>query len=133
VLAALVMGVCACDDVSKRYATLQDAKADDMSAKGWLPEVLPPSSRDLRISINLDLNVSFGEFHFDPGEFKLLVSRLHPYARSHSPFVNFDDKVKDFVEDGYPVYEFTEDGSKWVFFCKPDRAVCTYSMWVSRS
>jgi hypothetical protein len=133
VLAALAIGALGCDDVSKRYATLQDAKADEFFSKGWLPDVLPPSSRDFRVANNLDLNVSFGEFHFDPADFRLLVSKLHPYAKSPCPFVNFDDKVKHSIEDGYPVYEFTQDDSKWVFFCKPDRGACEYTMWVNRS
>jgi hypothetical protein len=132
-LTALVVGACDFADVSKHYATVQDARADELFGKGWLPDILPPSCRDIHVSNDLDLNISSGEFHCDRSEFPALVSRLHGYRPSYTPLANLEGEVKHFIAAGYPVYEFTEDGSKWVFFCKPERGVCEYTMWVRRS
>jgi hypothetical protein len=34
--------------------------------RGWLPDIVPDSSREITINNDLDLNLSKGEFFFDP-------------------------------------------------------------------
>ena len=44
--------LCSCDVVTSKYATLADARNDRLFERGWLPDILPPSTRE--ISVNPD-------------------------------------------------------------------------------
>src|SRR5688572_19822129 len=73
----LVLVLVACDsDVKSHYLTVEDARRDGLLERGWLPDVLPPSARDIDVSNNLDINTSTGSFKFNPAEYQLLVSKL---------------------------------------------------------
>src|SRR4029450_10463956 len=107
-----MVAACSGDVVTDRYATLQDARADEVFGRGWLPDVLPPSSHDIRTSNDLDLNTSVGEFSFLPGEFELLRRRLLPYANPDDPFTDaFDSKVARHVSAGHPGFSEHHNGS----------------------
>ncbi len=133
IIVLLTLTLAACGDVvTSRYATLQDARADQLFERGWLPDLLPPSAHDIRTSNNLDLNTSSGEFSFSPADSKLLAARLSPYASPQCPFVNLDSEVKSHLGRGYPAYQYFEDHTTWVFLCRPERGECDYVMWLSR-
>jgi len=120
------------DVVTSRYGSLEEARADHLFERGWLPDVLPPSAHGIRTSNDLDLNTSEGEFYFSPSEFPLLSARLSPYAEPHSPFTSLASSVKNHVKRGHPAYQYVEDGSTWVFMCMPERGECEYVMWLER-
>jgi len=46
------------DVVTDDYVTYKDAVKDNLFIRGWLPEILPQSTRDIRTENNLDLNTS---------------------------------------------------------------------------
>jgi hypothetical protein len=77
VLTALVLAACDSDVVSSHYATLAQARANQLFDKGWLPDVLPPSTYDIRTSNDVERNTSVGEFRFAPTE--LLFTRDRKY------------------------------------------------------
>ncbi len=60
--AAAILALSSCEKVTKRYATLDDARRDRLFERGWLPDILPPSARDIRVTSDLDVNSSEGEF-----------------------------------------------------------------------
>jgi hypothetical protein len=61
-----VLGLCGCSDVViKEYPTRADAITDQLFERGWLPSIIPPSSYEIRVESNLDLNVGEGHFSFD--------------------------------------------------------------------
>jgi hypothetical protein len=131
--AVVAASACAGDVVSNHYVSLQDARADRLFERGWLPDLLPPSSRDIRVVADLDTNVSSGEFHFAPGEFSSLSAKLHAYTKGPSPLVSLQSDVDGFIAKGYEAYEFADTQGKWVFLCKPDRGVCEYRSWLRSS
>lgn len=66
-----------CDDsVALGYSTRAEAEAETLFARGWLPGIIPSSSRMIRMRNDLDLNISRGEFQFDPSEHDSFVSKL---------------------------------------------------------
>jgi hypothetical protein len=133
-LITLTAAVCGCDTVTSRYDTLAQAQADGVFGRGWLPDVLPPSSHDIRVSNDLDLNTSEGVFFFAPKEFAVLQARLTPWSKSAHPFTSsFDSEIERHTAAGYPASEYSDDDSTWVFLCKPDRGECTYTMWLRRA
>ena len=58
------------------YSTRAAAEAESPFARGWLPEIIPPSSRQISMRNDLDLNISNGEFSFDQSEHDVFVSQL---------------------------------------------------------
>jgi len=134
-LALVVLAAIAgCDTVTSRYDNLAQARADDLFERGWLPDVLPPSSRDIRVSNDLNLNISEGGFRFAPTEFALLQTRLNPLSDAAHPFTRaFDDRIKSHLQAGEPAYQYEDEASTWIFLCNRGRGECTYVMWVRRS
>ncbi len=130
----LVLIGCGMDVVTSRYGTLAEARADRLFDRGWLPDVLPPSTYDIRTSNDVAQNTSVGEFHFAPTEFALLKARLQPYASSGHPFGrDFERDLHAQIAAGHPAYQFAEGGSTWVFLCNSDAGRCKYTMWLKRS
>lgn len=120
----LVLLLVACDsDVKSHYVTIEDARRDGLFERGWLPDVLPPSARDIDVSNNLDINTSAGDFKFNPAEYQLLVSKLRPKTA-----------VTEMTDRGsYREYEYSEEGYRWVFSCSETKGHCQYEMGPSRN
>jgi hypothetical protein len=119
-----------CDVVTSRYRTLAAARADNLFKRGWLPDILPPSSHSIRTSNNLDLNTSEGEFSFLSSEYSLFADRLRQYsATMRTPFVGFETEIAEMQADGFHAAFFQNDRSLWLFFCEPERTRCEYTMW----
>jgi hypothetical protein len=120
------------DAVTTRYATLQEARADHLFERGWLPDLLPPSTHDLRVITHVELNNATGEFRFEPAEFEAFSKALVPYAKLKSPFTGFADSVDAHLHRGHPALQYVAEGNTWVFLCKPADGACSYAMWLSR-
>lgn len=109
VLAAVApVSLTRCDVVTSRYATLDDARKDRLFKRGWLPDVLPASSRNIRVSNNADTNHSKGGFSFDPADFSAFAARLRP--------------------TGDATFEYAAGTNTWLFSCYSGRGHCRYSM-----
>ena len=106
---AAFLSLSSCSDVvTRKYATLDDARRDRLFERGWLPDILPPSARQIRVSSNVDVNTADGEFSFDPKDFAVFTARLRPR------------------KDGS--FEFSVDRNTWVFSCDSGHTYCHYSM-----
>ncbi|MCC7249760.1 MAG: hypothetical protein IT473_14150 [Lysobacter sp.] len=129
VLAAFVCacGVLPSDIVEHTYPTLADARRDNLFDKGWLPDILPPSTVGIRTENNLDVNTSFGEFSFAPEEAPLLMAKLK-WGAAPMRFVDWDETVKEYADDGYAAWSYRDDDTMWTFFCDFSIARCEYSM-----
>jgi hypothetical protein len=78
-LAACAVLIAACGDnvVSASYATLAEARTAGAVERGWIPEGLPASARDMREAHDRDSNRRWGLFSFDSsdaGALKALLS-----------------------------------------------------------
>lgn len=108
--------VCGCDSsVPLSYATRGEAEAERLFARGWLPEVIPPSSRNISMRNDLDLNISNGEFSFDPLD--------------HEPFVRRLERVPSRDEDGCPAYALGD----WIFWIPAGKNHCRFHMRLNRN
>jgi len=128
-LALLVSG---CDVVTTTYPTYNDAKGRELFAKGWLPDIIPASSKSIRTSNDLDVNTSEGEFYFDPKDAARFASKLKPYTKGGDPFVDFEKRVRKMEADGYTAYKYSAEDTVWVFFCDSKKGHCFYDMWLVR-
>jgi hypothetical protein len=119
------------DIVTSRYASAMEARADQLFARGWLPDILPPSSHDIRTSNNLDVNTSEGEFSFAPSEYTQFAARVGPGPLlDKDPHATSENRILKMRNNGHTVSTYTEANSTWVFFCKPESGHCKYEMWL---
>ena len=123
------------DVVERTYASLDAARQDQLFDGGWLPDVLPPSTSQIHLENDLNLNTSSGSFNFSAGEWPLLQSRLTSGALT-APFVDWNDTVEGYRRTGFVPWHHTEkDGnwtSHWVFFCNHPVGRCEHFMWMRR-
>lgn len=120
------------DVVTSRYASIAAARADNLFDRGWLPDILPPSANAIRTSNDLDLNTSEGEFSFVPSDYSFLASRFQQSTAANTPFANFEKRVARMQNKGFLLGTYAEEKTTWVFFCKPEKGYCEYTMWLSR-
>ncbi|WP_235318649.1 hypothetical protein [Lysobacter sp. A03] len=122
----LVLLGCAPTTVTSRYVTLDEAKADRLFERGWLPDILPPSTNTIRTENDLDLNLSEGEFSFVPAEAEPLFGKLSPGA----PSAIVLQTVSSYRRRGYSAWSYRDEDSTWAFFCQESKGHCEYLMWL---
>ena len=118
-VASLILSACVlsgCDkSVPLNYSTRAQAEAESLFARGWLPEIIPPSSRDISMRNDLDLNTSTGEFCFD--------------AADHAGFVTHLDRASQRDEGGSTAYVFQD----WIFLIDGDKNHCRFFMRLTQN
>ena len=133
IVTAIAVAGCTSDIVTSRYATLAEARADHLFERGWLPDVLPPSARNIRTTNNVDLNTSVGEFEVSTSDLPLLESKVQPLAKLASPFTDeFEREIRTHVKSGGLAYQYTKEPYTWAFLCSPVDGRCEYTMWPVR-
>ncbi len=123
------LAILGCDTVSHRYPTLDDARKDRLFERGWLPDILPPSAKNIYTENNLDVNTSEGEFYFDFADHRGFQARLRPYTSLKSPYFDLEDYVRRKTQEGYAAGQYTSEDSVWVFLCSEAKTHCVYRMW----
>jgi hypothetical protein len=104
-----------CDDsASLSYHTRAEAEADRPLARGWLPQIVPASSKEIKMTNDLDLNISNGSFQFD--------------ASDHDAFVAHLTRTPEDDRDGSAAYSYKD----WTFWISPDKSGCRFHMRLSR-
>lgn len=121
---ALLLGGSCLDVVTSRYETRAAAEADRLFERGWLPAILPSSSRNIRTRNDLDSNHSEGEFAFAPEEAAAFIRQLR---RMHPAEVSGTDGVR-FLERGYWPHAYQDEDAEWIFFLNAEQGHCEYRM-----
>lgn len=118
-VAFLIFAACllsGCDEsVPLNYSTRSEAEAESLFARGWLPEIIPQSSRNISMRNDLDLNISNGEFSFDQSD--------------HDEFVSQLERVPSRDESGSLAYSYED----WVFWVAGGKDHCRFHMRLSRN
>ncbi|EHI9274367.1 hypothetical protein ACCH70_004605 [Vibrio vulnificus] len=94
-LLLLVLTGCS-DIVQSHYDNYQQAKADQLFERGWLPDVLPVSTTQIEVANDLDNNTSQGSFVIAEKEMGQFLSQLQPLETANQ-------------------YRFESDNSVWIF------------------
>ncbi|NBQ69723.1 MAG: hypothetical protein EBU46_13230 [Nitrosomonadaceae bacterium] len=111
--------------VDSEYDTLEDARKDGLFGRGWLPDILPESSKDIRVSNNLDINTSDGEFSFNASDYAEFSSRVIRY-RSGMAGLEEIDRESHLAPEGLDAFIYLEGEYVWAFFCNKTLAHCQY-------
>ncbi len=94
-LLLLVLAGCS-DIVQSHYDNYQQAQADRLFERGWLPDVLPVSTTQIEVANDLDSNTSQGSFVIAEKEMAQFLSQLQPLETANQ-------------------YRFESDNSVWIF------------------
>ncbi|EHU9456068.1 hypothetical protein KZY41_004638 [Vibrio vulnificus] len=94
-LLLLVLAGCS-DIVQSHYDNYQQAQADQLFERGWLPDVLPVSTTQIEVANDLDNNTSKGSFVIAEKEMAQFLSQLQPLETANQ-------------------YRFESDNSVWIF------------------
>ncbi|EKA7349179.1 hypothetical protein OL320_004748 [Vibrio vulnificus] len=94
-LLLLVLTGCS-DIVQSHYDNDQQAQADQLFERGWLPDVLPVSTTQIEVTNDLDNNTSQGSFVIAEKEMGQFLSQLQPLETANQ-------------------YRFESDNSVWIF------------------
>lgn len=130
-LCAAVAG-CETHVAEDRYPTLADARADHVFERGWLPDLLPPSSVDIHTVNNLDVNTSTGSFRFLSSEGATFLGRLTSGAPAEAPVSDWPSILTDYKQRGFTTWSYREDDAHWAFFCLGSAGKCEYTTWSTR-
>lgn len=104
---------CHSDVVTSRYTTYQEAIADNIFQRGWLPANIPDSSSNFVLNNNLDLNTSVGEFTIDTKTSKEFIEKL---------------KSIDEGKNVYKQYQYSNGNSLWIFHINPKNGHVKYTL-----
>ena len=127
---ALTLALFGCDSVTSRYDTIEEARADGLFDRGWLPDVLPDSANSIRAKNQLDTNWSEGEFSFLPSDADKLFDKLSEGAPPVSRLGDWDETVSRYTSRGYSAWSYHDEESTWAFFCQGPLGRCEYIMWL---
>ncbi|MGR5219260.1 hypothetical protein ACPV4B_03405 [Vibrio parahaemolyticus] len=104
-LLSVLIVLTACSDVvTSDYDTLKQAKQDRLFERGWLPNILPVSTRSITVSSDLDLNTATGHFKISVNDLQVFKQQLEP-----------TEYVNQLV--------YIENGNQWTFTVSNDGAI----------
>ncbi|ELH4811001.1 hypothetical protein Q9X96_004667 [Vibrio vulnificus] len=112
-LLLLVLAGCS-DIVQSHYDNYQQAQADQLFERGWLPDVLPVSTTQIEVTNDLDNNTSQGSFLIAEKEMGQFLSQLQPLETANQYRFESDNSVWIFTlnEAGKVSYQLSEYGSE---------------------
>ena len=86
-IGVVFLACCGCSDsFDASYATLDDARRAGAISRGWIPECLPSSSREIREHHDIDINHGWMRFGFEPAD---SVVFLHAIRRVPDDSIRF--------------------------------------------
>ena len=112
ILVALFLA--SCDEVTTRFATVQEARSKGAFERGWLPPILPDSTRNITESNNLDVNIGDGSFQFSSSDYAAFTSLLTPASPDVAKRHNSSHTTK-----GFAVFTYTTDDTLWTLALHP--------------
>jgi hypothetical protein len=113
VILLLILVGCSSDVVNSSYANYEQAEADDLFKRGWLPSSIPKSSKNIKTKNNLDLNTSVGEFTIDMKESNKFIAQL---------------KNTDKTDNSYNIYKYENGYTAWEFKINPKNGHVKYEI-----
>jgi hypothetical protein len=112
--------------------TLKQARELQLFEDGWLPDILPASTRQIQFMNNLKLNYAQGEFYFSPGDWHEFSAKLRHEKMMDAPFINWAKSLRKMQGEGHTLWHYPASDRHWVFFCRADEGYCEYVMWIGR-
>ena len=112
------------DTVECNYQTREDAVADRLFERGWLPSIIPASSSNIEVSSNLDINTSVCSFSFNPKEFDEFVRTIKNTTKQDTCWIGEYPRMQILSDRGYMSFYYRHSGTVWRFFVHPQHGIC---------
>lgn len=103
-----------CDRVEEKHITLSDARKHGAFDRGWLPDILPDSTFDIKMSNNVDTGESEGEFKFKSEDSDVFFNKL--------------EKINLSSKNDSSEYYFSQNKKTWQFKCQLSVGHCKYEL-----
>lgn len=114
------------EDKTDHYADLAAARADRLFERGWLPDILPPSTTDLKITTTPDNSTARGRFRLDWNEYAAFRQRLAPH-HGQMPLSGRDARsLRKRVAEGAEATSFSDAHAQCVFACSAKQQLCWF-------
>jgi hypothetical protein len=105
------------DTVTTTFTDIQQAQTEGAFDRGWLPPILPPSTKDIWEKNNLDLNIGEGAFTFSPEEIKV-------FTQSGAEAININpasgSPQAKYQKEGFRFLSFSNDSTSWLIAVHPE-------------
>lgn len=118
-----------CLDRSDDYDNIDDARAGHVFEKGWLPDMLPASTHNLRVSTTVEDSAGRGKFGFDPKDYAAFIANLSAYDGAMSKVEKDQRSIKRLLDKGYEAYTYASGATHWVFLCDQKEGRCDFFVW----
>ena len=110
-LLTLILILSGCSDViTNSYKTYHEAKKDMLFSRGWLPDILPKSTKYIITKNNLDLNISSGSFSIPVKDINKFILKTNE------------------IENNKYQYQKTPNGVVWLFTVNKENGYITYEL-----
>ncbi|MBN8567641.1 MAG: hypothetical protein J0M25_13030 [Flavobacteriales bacterium] len=113
----LLSTLISCSEKQDHYSNIAEAKEKKLFERGWLPDILPDSTRNIITNNHLDNAVSYGEFHFNRADFLKFLERFNKATSN-----------VDHQEDKWITLNYKDANGNWEFYCNHDKEICQYKM-----
>ncbi|ENW95247.1 hypothetical protein [Acinetobacter sp. NIPH 298] len=115
-LSSLILG-CTDDIVTTKFTNLQHAQAEHAFERGWLPPILPPSTKNIIEINNLDLNIGHGSFTFSTTDLDYFSDQGAVPIKINNATRGTKKKLQD---QGFQFYVYAKDSSLWYIAVHPE-------------
>ena len=105
------------DNVTTRFDDIQQAQTAGAFERGWLPPILPPSTKNIIERNDLDTNAGEGYFTFAPEEV-VYFSKKGAETTEVSPASG--SPQQKYEKDGFGFVTFSTETTSWLIAVHPD-------------
>jgi hypothetical protein len=129
-LTALIsLALSGCLEKSDEYDTIEEARKNHLFEKGWLPDLLPASTYDLKVVTAVEIPAGHGKFRFDPKEYHDFAAKLEPHEGVMSKVESDNESIRELLDRGYEAHAYSSGTINWIFLCEQRKAVCEFFVW----
>lgn len=105
------------DIVTTKFPDIQQAQNERAFERGWLPPILPPSTKDIIEKNDLDLNLGEGSFTFSPSDLNYFLTE-GAEAIKINPENGSSQRQKQ--DEGFRFLTYSKDSTSWLIAVHPD-------------
>lgn len=127
--ALISLALSGCLDRSDEYDTINDARKNHVFEKGWLPDLLPASTHDLKVATAVEISAGRGKFRFDPKDYRSFSAKLSEYNGVMSKVDDDNDSIRRLLDEGYEARSYSSGPTNWIFLCDQRKAICEFFVW----
>jgi hypothetical protein len=105
------------ETVTTRFSDIEHAQREHAFERGWLPPILPLTSKDIVECNNLDSNQGEGSFRFNPRELEHFILSGAQAIKIQPPAGSPQAKLQS---EGFRFLEYSRRDTNWIIAVHPD-------------